>query len=382
MADMLKLGIAGMGNAGRAVVGDLSKASGVALTAVADLRSEALEPFRLNPAVKTFDSVEAMCRSGDIDAVWVATPNEFHAAHTVTAAMNGKHVICEKPMAVSLEECDRMIDAAEANGVKLLMHSKAGDPPVEKMRELVASGKLGRLIQISAWNYKSWLNLPRLPAELDTAKGGGVVFRQGAHQIDIVRALGGGPVKSVRATAGKWQPRFDTEGNYTAFLEFADGTPAALVFNGYGRFNMSEVTWGIGESGFAEKSSSNAAEASRPAAPMERSTRGERRREGPLRQPFFGLTIASLEKADIRQSPDGLYVYTDKGREEIPCQPFLDRGGELLRLYEAVTLNRPVLADGRWGKATLEIVLAILQSSREKREIELRHQAASHKVEF
>jgi phthalate 4,5-cis-dihydrodiol dehydrogenase len=253
------------------------------------------------------------------------------------------------------------------------MHSKAGDPPIEKMRDLIAGGTLGRFIQISSWNYKSWLDLPRLPDELNSAKGGGVVFRQGAHQIDIVRAIGGVVVKSVRAVAGKWHPRIDTEGNYTALLEFADGTPATLVFDGYGRFKMSELTWGIGESGFAEAPASNAGDASCPPTPMERSARSGRRREGPRRQPFFGLMIVSLEKGDIRQSPDGLYVYTDKGREEIPCPPFLDRAGELQRLYAAVTQDRRVLTDGRWGKATLEIVLAILQSSRERREIELKH---------
>ena len=374
MNDVLKLGIAGLGNAGRAVIRDLSAIPNVALAAVADLRQETLAPYRSHPAVAAFDNVEALCRSNAVDAVWIATPNEFHAEHTVAAATNGKHVVCEKPMAVSLEECDRMIEAAEANGVRLLLHSKAGDPPIEKMRELIGAGRLGRVIQIGSWNYKSWLDLPRLPEELDTGKGGGVVFRQGAHQIDTVRALGGGVVKSVRATVGRWHPRFDTEGNYTAFLEFADGTPAMLVFNGYGRFDMAEITWGIGESGFARAESSPAGT---PSSPANRMDSAARPRDGVRRQPFFGLTIVSLENGDIRQSPDGLYVYTEKKREEIPCPPFLDRAGELKRLYEAVVQNRPVFADGRWGKATLEVALAILQSSHEKREIELKHQGVS-----
>lgn len=82
-----------------------------------------------------------------------------------------------------------------------------------------------------------------------------------------------------------------------------------------------------------------------------------------------------MKKGDIRQSPDGLYLYTDNGREEIPCPPFLDRaGGDLLKLYEAATQNRPVFTDGQWGKATLEVVLAILQSSKERREIALAYQ--------
>jgi phthalate 4,5-cis-dihydrodiol dehydrogenase len=59
---------------------------------------------------------------------------------------------------------------------------------------------------------------------------------------------------------------------------------------------------------------------------------------------------------------------------EIPCPPFLDRAGDLLKLYEAATQNRPVFTDGQWGKATLEVVLAILQSSKERREIALAHQ--------
>src|SRR5258705_6109760 len=147
MARIVKLGVAGLGNAGRAVIRDLPAAPGVALAAVADLRAEALEPFRRDPAVETFDDVEAMCRSGNIDAVLVATPNQFHAANAAAAAAASKHVVCEKPMALDLEECDRMIAAAAAGKVRLLMHSKAGDPPVIKMREIVAGGRLGRPIQ-------------------------------------------------------------------------------------------------------------------------------------------------------------------------------------------------------------------------------------------
>ena len=213
MSQVLKLGIAGLGNAGQAVLRDLSAAPGVALGAVADVRTEALDSLRSkHPAVEIFDSVETMCKSAAIDAVWIATPNEFHAEHVVAAAMNGKHVVCEKPMALSLAECDRMNEAAAANKIRLLMHSKAGDPPIVKMREVVVSGRLGRTIQINSWNYKSWLKNSRLPSEVDTAKGGGVVYRQGAHQVDVVRRVGGGMVKSVRAATGRWHPRFDKIG--------------------------------------------------------------------------------------------------------------------------------------------------------------------------
>jgi len=381
MEKPLRLGVAGLGNAGHQVLQAASKVSGVELAAVADSRPEALASFvHGHPGVRCFDRVAALCASPEVDAVWIATPNEFHAEHAVAAAGRGKHVICEKPMAVTLEECDRMIEAAERNRVKLLIgHSKLSDPPVVKMGEVVSGGSLGPLVQIATWNYKGWLQSARLASEVDTSKGGGVVYRQGPHQVDIVRYVGGGLVRSVRAVAGKWNPSFDTEGNYTAFLEFAGGAPATLVFNGYGYFDITELTWDIGEGGRKvknryqpkERPSGAVDAAERYAMPLRSETR---RSDGEKKQPFFGLTIVSCERGDIRQSPDGLYIYTANGREEIPCPPFLDRGMELNKLYQAVVENQPVFSDARWGKAALEIVLAILQSSREGRTIELEHQ--------
>lgn len=380
MTTTLRLGIAGAGNAGSAVLGSAGKIAGVEIAAVADRRKEALEIWLEKiPGIQLFDNVEAMCASHSIDAVWVATPNESHAEHAILAAENGKHTLCEKPMALTLEECDRMIAAAERNRVKFLLHSKASDPPIVKMREVIDGGKLGRVIQINSWNYKGWLTHARLPAEVDTARGGGVVFRQGPHQIDIVRRLGGGMVKSVRAVAGRWNSNFDTEGNFTALLEFADGTPATLVFNGYGFFDMTELTWDIGEGGkkvknrYQPKARPTGAvdAAARYAMPLRSETRKSNEEK---QQPFFGLTVVSCERGDIRQSPDGLYIYTANGRDEIPCPPFLDRGMELKKLYQAVIENQPVFSDARWGKAALEIVLAILQSSREGRTITLEQQ--------
>jgi phthalate 4,5-cis-dihydrodiol dehydrogenase len=379
----ISLGIAGLGNAGHAVWRDLNKVAGVELVAVADVRGEALEKAqRENGAIRTYESVTEMCSSGKIDAVWIATPTEFHAEHVIVALERGKHVICEKPMALSLDDCDRMIEAAEKKRLILLVHSKAMDPPIVQMREVIASGGLGRVIQINTWSYKGWLKSARLASEVDTGKGGGVLFRQGPHQVDIVRALCEGKVRSVRATAGKWHPRFATEGNFTAMLEFEDGTPATLVFNGYGFFDTTELTWGIGEGGYQVSRQENSPANSQ--MPVDASVRYSmplraeaRRRVGERKQPIYGLTVVSCEKGDMRQSPDGVYLYTGDGCRQIPCPAFLDRGEALSRLVEAVNEHRPVLTDGRWGKSTLEVLLAILQSSREGREITLAHQARS-----
>lgn len=129
MEGTLRFGIAGLGNAGHAVLRSLDRVSGVGLGAVADTREQALQKFReKNLGVPMFASVAEMCASDAVDAVWIATPNAFHAEHVITAANHGKHIICEKPMALSLEECDRMIEATERKPVKFLVHTKASDP--------------------------------------------------------------------------------------------------------------------------------------------------------------------------------------------------------------------------------------------------------------
>ena len=251
MGTNLRIGVAGLGAASKQILPHIDRVPGMALTAGADTRPDAVEEFQKKyHGRKAFNSVEEMYASGEIDAVWIATPNVNHADHTVKAAEHGIHVIVEKPTAVTLAETDRMIEACDRNKVKLVQgHSKVYGPAIQKIREIVASGRLGKVIQINSWNSNDWLQRPRLASEVDTSVGGGIVFRQGPHMIDIIRYIGGGMVKSVRAVTGRNDAHFNTEGDYTAFLEFENGCAATGVFNGYGFFDAAELTWGIGEGG-------------------------------------------------------------------------------------------------------------------------------------
>lgn len=88
-----------------------------------------------------------------------------------------------------------------------------------------------------------------MPQELDATKGGNVVFNQGPYAMDIVRPIGGGMVRSVRAMTGAWDPARRAEGVWAAYIEFDDGTPAVDVFSGYAHFDTAELTWWMGESG-------------------------------------------------------------------------------------------------------------------------------------
>ena len=99
---------------------------------------------------------------------------------------------------------------------------------------------------------------------------------------------------------------------------------------------------------------------------------------GERKQPFFGLTVVSCEKGDIRQTPDGLKIYGETEQREIQL-PAAHRGreAEVEELYNAVVHKRPVFHDGRWGAATLEACLAILESAAQRKEIFLSHQVPS-----
>jgi predicted dehydrogenase len=338
-----------------------------------------------------------MCKSPNVDAVYVATPHEFHAEHTLLALRNRKHVIVEKPMATTMEDALRMNQTADEFGVKLMAgHTHSFDPPITKMREVVQSGELGKLLMINASYYKDHIYRP-FPNH-DMLMSRGVVLNQGPHHVDIVRRIGGGLVRSVRAMSGVGDPSRLGEGHYVCYLEFEDGTPASLVYSGYAYFDTAELTWGIREGGEATepdrhvrarqffKSLGTGAE--RDAKLLARledwrysgAQQGEwakppEERGVERHQPFFGLTIVTCEKGDIRQSPDGLYLYTEDGRSEVPVDPGVDaREAELRELYDAINEDRPVRHDGRWGAATLEVCLAILQSAAERRELQMQHQ--------
>lgn len=393
----LRLGIAGVGIAALQVAPHLRELEDeIELTALADVRPENMAYFQqvLGRALACYDDVEAMCARGPVDAVWVASPNRLHAEHVIAAARCGKHVICEKPMAVSLEQCLAMVEAVERAGVKYVQgHSKVYDAPVRAMGALIRSGALGRVIHLHTWNFNDWLIRALMPEEVRTDLGAGPVFRQGPHQVDTIRYLGGGRVRSVRAQAGRHEPHFpDCEGNYTAFLEFEDGTPATLVFDGYGYFDTVELTWGIGEAGKPARNPDSRIPKARPAGPVSAQDKYALVRGGnpygygegggwdmaaPQQQPFFGLTVIACERGVIRQSPDGLYVYDAGGRRELPCPAPLGRAAELRELSDAVRHDRPTLLDARWGLASTEVVLGILASARTRAEVAMHHQTAA-----
>lgn len=385
----LRIGLVGLGTGGRSLPHAVAKTTGFTFVAGADLREEARAQYAADFGIQTFDSVEAMCGLKDLNAVYVATPNPFHAGHAIAALHAGKHVMVEKPMALTLADCDRMIAAAERNRVKLMVaHTRSWNAPIRKMREIISSGRLGRVTQVHTLRYSPWLLRPREPVEIDTALGGGVCYRQAPHQVDIARLLGGGLVESVRAHAGRWSPENDTEGNYSALLQFAGGVTATLIYDGYGYFDDRELIEGDVFGSGRQSSPGQRLRQARAAGQLDKNTsrsgaafdieRGDGGARKRPRQPFFGITLVSCERGALRQSSDGVFLYDAQGRSEVACQRW---DGplkvELDEFHRSITESRPMPHDGKWGKATLEVCLAMLQSSRDQSEVRLYHQVGS-----
>jgi phthalate 4,5-cis-dihydrodiol dehydrogenase len=290
-----------------------------------------------------------------------------------------------------------MVEAAEKNKVNLLCgHTASMMAAYQAMRDVVRSGELGKVCAINVWSYSDWMFRPRMPQEVDLATGGGVPYRQGPHQVDTVRMIGGGRVRSVRATTGQWFPGRKVPGYYSAFIDFEEGHAATIVHNGYGHFSTFElVPWagrsryGSGPAALRKQLRAAGAELTdetraknerrfggRNEAPPELAP-GEQRAQG--FQPDLGIVVVSCELGDIRQSPTGLWVYDDEGQHDRPVAGIDDeRMGELDEMYHAVEDGRPLHHDGRWGMATLEVVLAIMQSAKERREIMMQHQVAEY----
>jgi phthalate 4,5-cis-dihydrodiol dehydrogenase len=380
------LGIAGLGMAGAVMVRAAAAHAGVRLAAAADPHEPPRTAFARDFNTAAYADFDELCADPAVDVVYIASPHQFHASHATRAASAGKHVILEKPMALTLADCDAIIAAVEHAKVHLIVgHTHAFDPAVREMRRIVASGELGSLGMIAAWNYTNFLYRPRRPEELDTAQGGGILFNQVPHQIDMVRTIAGTRLRSVRAQATKLDPARPTEGSAVAFLDFEDGAAASLAYSGYDFFDSDELHFWISERGAPKPPDQHGAgrralaarKAEEAILRVERYAYGAEEGAPPSHQPHFGLMVVTCARGEMRASADGLYIYDENGRREaeLPKSAAMAGRSEVLDdMIAAIGTGSTPLHDGRWGKANVEISLAILQSARERREIMLGHQ--------
>lgn len=171
----------------------------------------------------------------EIDAVYIATPLEPHAEQAIAAAEAGKHVLCEKPMAMDVESCDRMIAAAKANGVQLgVAYYRRFYPVLIRMAELIASGELGIPLQASVQSFERFDTTPGEPTPwriLAAEAGGGPMMDFGSHRLELLVTLLG-TVESVSGWSDKILfPEREVEDSAGATLKFKSGARASLLIS-------------------------------------------------------------------------------------------------------------------------------------------------------
>lgn len=388
----IKFGICGLGFAGSVLMAPAMRSHPNAeIVAACDPNTDTRAAFGNDYQIPVYETLEEMIANSDLDAVYIASPHQYHCQQVIEASEHGLHIIVEKPLTLSLEEADLMIEATTKAGISLVVGaSRSHDPVIRTMRKVIDGGKVGKLAMLNLFNYTDFLYRPRRPEELDTSKGGGIVFNQLPHQIDSIKAISGQEIVAVRAITGSLDLDRPTEGHCTALLTLESGTAAVLTYSGYDHFDSDEFHFWVAEGGRTKKANHGGSRHILQELKSKGITEGDLRRErygygGPIskameagdegrKQPHFGVMLVTCEKADLRPSPDGVIVYGNSGVEEVPAivgRGSYGQGDAIDELYDAVVNNKPVMRDAIWGKKTLQVCLAILESSSTGQQINL-----------
>jgi predicted dehydrogenase len=199
--------------------------AGACLTAVCDVVPERAQAFATTFGVPAFQSIDEMLKRTDIDAVSVLTPSGMHADHTVKVAKSRRHVVVEKPMALTLTDAQRMIEACDESGVRLfVVKQNRFNVPIVKARDALEAGRFGRLLlgtvrvrwcrDQAYYDQDSWRGT--------WLQDGGVLANQASHHVDMLWWFLG-DVESVHARALKALVNIQAEDTAVATLKFRNG---------------------------------------------------------------------------------------------------------------------------------------------------------------
>ena len=327
----LRVGLQGCGGMGKGLVSQLITLENVELVAGADCFEESRITFNKEYNVPVFETLTDMLAGIELDAVIVATPNQLHEPNTVEVAAAGKHVFCEKPMSLTLQACQNMIDACKNAGVKLQIGQVLQYlPDFAKALDMVKSGELGEprhgLIQRYSAPQANWGHTWRD----DPAKVGHYLFEVSVHEIDFMRRIFGKPV----AVSG-WDVTMRPDKSLWArasngAIEFESGAMCLIIEGMFNPISTSQVD------------------------------------------------IVGSEGA-IRFNWGGTFQYAPVGEGEGWTKPSselaegLENGlrRELREWVEAIVEDKPCTIPGEDGKANIELALAILKSSELKARVTL-----------
>jgi len=232
MGNEVRLGIVGIGGMGSYHVATAPLIRNCRLAAVCDIVPEKMEAA--GDGVKKFADSADLIRSGEVDAVLIATPHYFHTTIGIDAMQNGLHVLTEKPISVHKADCERLISAHRGSGqVFAAMFNQRTDPHYQRIRRLVKSGDLGEIRRVN-WVITDWFRTEAYYASGGwratwRGEGGGVLLNQCPHNLDLLQWICGVPSRiEAHCGFGKYH-QIEVEDEVTAYLEYPNGATGVFV---------------------------------------------------------------------------------------------------------------------------------------------------------
>jgi predicted dehydrogenase len=231
----LRVGITGLGGIARSHCDAIATLDNVEVVAVADLFEEKRREYMDKYAIpKGYASHEEMLEDDEVDAVAIVLGHQLHHRLTVQACNAGKHVLVEKPMAITLQQCDDMVEAAAANKVKLMVGlSQHFYATSIKAKEILDSGELGPLITAVSYMSKNWSYANRRPQYRSRFHGGGMWLTNGVHTVDRLSWVMASQALSVSASIGARAHYQAADDSATAFIRYKNGLAGVAIAVGF-----------------------------------------------------------------------------------------------------------------------------------------------------
>lgn len=313
---------------------------GAKLIAVCDKVSELMLPYVEEHRAEAYEDFEKMLQNPNIDIVNICTPSGSHVVLAELAAKYKKHIIVEKPIAMTLEETERIISSAKDNNVKLaVVHPNRFRPVALKLKEILDSGKLGKIshaLCIVNWN-RGQQYYDQAPWRGTKAFDGGVLMNQAIHNLDLLLWYLGKPIEVVSMDATRFR-NIEAEDVSTGIIRFETGVLATVqaATTVYPR-NYEESITIFGEKGTVKIGGTNALY-------------------------FKDLIVEGISDTEVLEI-----------KESIEKDPWGITGHQniLADMMEAIRMNKKPAVTGEDGKAALSIVLNFYKSAAEKRMLTL-----------
>jgi len=336
----LKIGLVGCGRISKNHVEALKNVKGLELAAVCDIRPERAEKWGQQYDVPMFTDYEEMLAKAEIDMVDICTPSGLHPKMGILAAKNKKHVITEKPMAISLKEADDLIRTCDDEKVKLfVIKQNRLNPPIQLLKKAIDKGRFGRIFMA---NMTVRWTRPQEYYDLAKWRGtwefdGGAFMNQSSHYVDLMLWLVG-PASSVVAKTATFNHQIEVEDSGAAIVRFRNGAIGVMdvTMCTYPKNLEGSITI-VGEKGTAKIS---------------------------------GIAVNKVETWNFSDYDDD-----DKNVELAAMNPPNVYGfghtGYLQRVADALLKNNDPEVDGRSGRKSLELILGIYESAKTGKEVAL-----------